>query len=134
MGRVQEAEKRIIDILTSLIFGILSLVFYPFIILLIKIGDRGPVFFINKRVGQGRKIFKHIKFRSMRVDADSRWPEKGDRRITKIGSFLRKTRMDELPQLWNVLRGDMSLVGPRPERPPAQGTHHHHHLRVTPLQ
>ncbi|KKR10193.1 MAG: sugar transferase [Parcubacteria group bacterium GW2011_GWA2_39_18] len=110
-----DLPKRIIDILTSLIFGILSLLFYPFIILLIKIGDRGPVFFINKRVGQGRKIFKHIKFRSMRVDADSRWPEKGDRRITKIGSFLRKTRMDELPQLWNVLKGDMSFVGPRPD-------------------
>src|SRR3989339_550755 len=110
-----DLPKRIIDVLTALIFGIVSLVFYPFIILLIKIGDRGPVFFINKRVGQGGKIFKQIKFRSMIVGADARWPEKGDRRITKVGNFLRKTRLDELPQLWNVLKGDMSFVGPRPD-------------------
>ncbi len=110
-----DLPKRLLDVLAALIFGIVSLLFYPFIILAIKLGDKGPVFFINKRVGQSGKIFKHIKFRSMRVDADSKWPEKGDKRITKVGGFLRKTRLDELPQLWNVFMGDMSFVGPRPD-------------------
>jgi exopolysaccharide biosynthesis polyprenyl glycosylphosphotransferase len=110
-----DLPKRLLDVVAALIFGIVSLIFYPFIILAIKLDDGGPIFFINKRVGQGGKIFQHIKFRSMCVDADSKWPEKGDKRITQVGNFLRKTRLDELPQLWNVLRGDMSFVGPRPD-------------------
>ena len=107
--------KRTIDIFISLIFGLISLLFYPFIILAIKIDDGGPVFYINPRLGQNKKIFQQIKFRSMCLGADARWPEKNDKRITRIGKFLRQTRLDELPQLWNVFWGDMSFVGPRPD-------------------
>ena len=88
--------------------------------ILIKIDSKGPVFFLQERVGQKRKIYKILKFRSMIVNAEKQsgpvWAESNDDRITRIGKFIRKWRIDEIPQLWNVLRGDMSFAGPRPER------------------
>lgn len=104
--------------------SVLLLLFFPIIILLmvlIKLDSKGPVFYKQERVGQDGKTFMLIKFRSMRENAEAEtgpvWAKDQDHRVTRIGRFLRKTRLDELPQLYNVLRGDMSLVGPRPERP-----------------
>ena len=88
--------------------------------LAIKLTSRGPVFYAQERVGLGHAPFKMLKFRSMRLDAEAQgpgWTVKDDPRRTSIGAFLRKSSLDELPQLLNVLKGDMSLVGPRPERP-----------------
>jgi lipopolysaccharide/colanic/teichoic acid biosynthesis glycosyltransferase len=89
--------------------------------ILIESGGRGSVFFHQTRVGLNGKKFRVHKFRSMRMDAEAdgvaRWASKNDSRITRVGAFIRKTRLDELPQVFNVLRGEMSLVGPRPERP-----------------
>ncbi|KKT28722.1 MAG: Sugar transferase [Parcubacteria group bacterium GW2011_GWC1_44_10] len=107
--------KILADILIAVFIGCISLVFYPFIILAIKLDDSGPIFHIPKRVGAGGKIFDLFKFRTMRVDADARWPEKNDPRVTRVGRFLRKTSLDELPQLWNVFLGNISMVGPRPD-------------------
>lgn len=119
--RAYELAKRLSDIIFSAALGLLSLFVYPFIILVIKLDSRGPVFYKQKRVGRIGKIFEIIKFRTMRQDAEKStgavWAADNDSRITKIGIFLRKTRIDELPQLWNILKGEMSLVGPRAERP-----------------
>ena len=90
------------------------------IALKIKAESPGPVIFAQRRVGRGGKVFKIYKFRSMRTDAEvagAQWATEDDPRVTKTGKFLRKTRLDEIPQFWNVVRGDMSLIGPRPERP-----------------
>jgi lipopolysaccharide/colanic/teichoic acid biosynthesis glycosyltransferase len=104
----------------------LLLITWPLILLAglaIKLEDgfMAPVFYRQKRVGYEGKLFQVIKFRSMRPDAErdghARWAAQGDARITKVGGFIRKYRLDELPQLLNVLKGDMSFVGPRPERP-----------------
>lgn len=115
------ALKRATDICLSM-FGIVTL--FPIGIIistLIFIESRLPVFYIQKRVGKDGKVFKLYKFRSMVNGAEKYtgpvWARKNDPRVTSIGRFLRKTRLDELPQLINVLRGEMSLVGPRPERP-----------------
>jgi lipopolysaccharide/colanic/teichoic acid biosynthesis glycosyltransferase len=87
----------------------------------IESGGRGPILFHQTRVGLGGRPFRLHKFRSMRTDAEAdgvaRWATVGDSRVTRVGRFIRKIRLDELPQLFNVLRGEMSLVGPRPERP-----------------
>jgi len=111
--------KRIFDI----IFSILVLLFLsPLLVmvaLLVMISSKGPIFYMQERLGKGAKPFKIIKFRSMKVDAEQAGPQlssDNDPRITGIGRFLRKTRIDEFPQFWNVLKGDMSVVGPRPER------------------
>ena len=111
--------KRIFDFCSSLI-GLLVLI--PLLILFsiaIKISSSGPVFFAQKRVGKDGKLFTLIKFRSMTVEQDniSTATARGDARITKIGEFLRKYKLDELPELWNVIKGEMSLVGPRPDVP-----------------
>ena len=114
-----EAFKRVLDMLGSLIFGIISLCFYPFIILAIKIDSHGPIFYKQIRISQDGQIFKVIKFRSMIEEAEKKgvqWADQQDHRITKVGRFLRKTRFDELPQFWNILIGQMSFIGPRPER------------------
>lgn len=112
--------KVVMDFVLALI-GLI--VFSPIIFIfaiLIKIETPGPAFYLQERVGYCGRIFKVIKLRSMRIDAEingPKWAEINDSRITKIGRFIRKTRIDELPQLLNVLKGDMSLIGPRPERP-----------------
>lgn len=113
--------KRSMDIAASLAGLACFLPFIPFIVLAIKLDSPGPVLFRQTRVGQGDRPFTLMKFRSMRQDAEARtgavWSQENDPRITKVGNFLRRTRLDEIPQLVNILRGDMSLVGPRPERP-----------------
>ena len=112
--------KRLSDILVSLLVATLGLLPMLIIALCIKIDSRGPVIFKQERLGKDGKSFTMYKFRSMRVDAEvdgPKWAEKEDDRCTKVGCFLRKTRLDELPQFWNILKGEMSLVGPRPERP-----------------
>ena len=111
--------KRVFDIILSLL--VLTLL-SPVLLLsaiAIKLDSKGPVIFKQERVGKGGKVFKIYKFRSMRVDAEKngpQWAEKDDRRATRLGRILRISRLDELPQLWNILRGEMSFVGPRPER------------------
>jgi exopolysaccharide biosynthesis polyprenyl glycosylphosphotransferase len=117
---IYEVFKRIIDFFLALILGTASLLLYPFIALAIKVNSRGPVFYTQKRVGQDSQIFEIIKFRSMVNNAETngaQWAVKKDPRVTGAGKFLRKTRLDEIPQLWNILKGEMSFVGPRPERP-----------------
>ncbi|MDZ7725183.1 MAG: sugar transferase [candidate division KSB1 bacterium] len=113
--------KRLIDILFSFTGLILLSPVLILFALLIKIDSKGPVFFTQERVGRKGKIFSVYKFRSMIRDAEKYtgpvWADENDPRITRMGRFMRKTRIDEFPQLINVLKGDMSLVGPRPERP-----------------
>lgn len=113
--------KRAVDILLSLSGLLLTLPFFPIIALAIKLDSKGPVLFSQLRVGNKEKKFLLYKFRSMRQDAEQRsgavWAEKNDPRVTRLGKFLRNSRIDEIPQLINVLKGDMSFVGPRPERP-----------------
>lgn len=113
--------KRVFDVIVALIGLIISVPFYPLIALAILVDNPGPIFYAQYRVGQGGKPFRMIKFRSMVVGAEqdgkARWAAERDRRVTRVGRFLRKTRLDELPQLINVLQGEMSVVGPRPERP-----------------
>jgi lipopolysaccharide/colanic/teichoic acid biosynthesis glycosyltransferase len=113
---VFERIKRIGDIVFALVGMVLFLPLFPPVALLIWLEDRGPVFFWQPRVGKNRKYFDIVKFRTMRVhQAGSDYTGENDQRITTIGRFLRTTRLDELPQLWNVLRGDMSMIGPRAE-------------------
>ena len=109
--------KRLFDFITSLIGLIVLLPIFIILSLLVKISSEGPVFFVQKRIGKNGKIFQMIKFRSMIVTQSSTTniSVRGDVRITKIGAFLRKFKLDELPELWNVLKGDMSIVGPRPD-------------------
>jgi len=109
--------KRLVDIVSSFILLLCSLIFYPFVALAIKLEDGGPVFLFQERVGEQNTLFTIVKFRSMRTSDKGRWVVDNDPRITRVGKFLRVTRIDELPQLWNVLIGDLSLIGPRPELP-----------------
>ena len=115
------ALKRTMDLVVSLL---LLLLFSPLFALLaaaVKLSSPGPVFHRQERVGRDRRVFRIVKFRSMRLDAEAKsgpvWATKSDPRRTPVGTFLRRWSLDELPQLWNVLKGEMSLVGPRPERP-----------------
>lgn len=114
-------SKRGIDIFLSALGLLLTVPFFPLIALAIKLDSPGPVFFRQIRVGKKEKPFMLYKFRTMCQDAEERtgamWAVKNDPRVTKLGSFFRNSRIDEIPQLINVLRGDMSFVGPRPERP-----------------
>ncbi len=115
----QKFVKRSFDILAAVLVLVLGLPFYVVIAVLVKIGSTGPIFYTQKRIGLGGRSFDIIKFRSMKVDAEAAGPQlskENDPRITRIGKILRKTRVDEFPQFWNVLVGEMSLVGPRPER------------------
>ncbi len=110
--------KRMIDILLSLTGLVLGFWLFLLIILAIEIDDPGPVFFSQKRVGIHKKHFRLYKFRSMKMSAPHDMPthllENPEQYITRVGKFLRKTSLDEIPQLWNILRGDMSIIGPRP--------------------
>jgi lipopolysaccharide/colanic/teichoic acid biosynthesis glycosyltransferase len=108
------------DVFMSLLGLLVCFVFIPFIFLINLIANRGCLFYSQDRVGKNAKKFKIIKFRTMLMDAEingPQWSEKGDDRITPFGFFLRRTRIDEFPQFYNVLKGDMSIIGPRPERP-----------------
>lgn len=113
--------KRIFDIILALIGMIILFIAVIIFAPIIKLTSPGPVFYSQKRVGYMGRPITIRKFRSMRNDAEKKtgavWAQKDDPRVTPIGKFMRKTRIDELPQFWNILVGDMSLVGPRPERP-----------------
>jgi len=109
--------KRLFDITTSLVGLIVLFPVFIIVSVLVKTFSEGPVFFMQPRIGRCGGVFKMIKFRSMKViqSSDSTISVKGDLRITKLGAFLRKYKIDEIPELFNVLRGDMSVVGPRPD-------------------
>ena len=104
-----DLAKRFIDIVFSVVLGIPSLLVYPFVVAAVKFGDKGPVFIIQERVGKDNRPIYIFKFRSMSIYEKEK--------VTRVGNMLRKTRIDEFPQLWNVLKGDLSLIGPRPEMP-----------------
>ena len=101
--------KRVMDMILSFFGGIVSLVFYPFVFIAIKIEDGGSIFFTQERIGKNNKIIKIAKFRSMKKD--------GSNEVTKVGKFIRSLRIDEFPQFWSVFKGDQSMIGPRPEIP-----------------
>ena len=109
--------KRTMDIVLACILGIISLVFYPFVYIAIKMDDRGMIFIEQIRTGQNNIPIKNLKFRTMSINDGGEGDANRGQHITRVGSFLRKTRIDELPQLWNVFVGDISLIGPRPELP-----------------
>jgi sugar transferase (PEP-CTERM system associated) len=113
--------RRLLNVTAALFGLVLSLPLLPFIALAVKLGSAGPVFYRQQRVGHGGKVFYCYKFRTMRKDAEAdtgaTWAADDDPRITRMGKFLRSSRLDEIPQLWCVLKGNMSFVGPRPERP-----------------
>lgn len=121
--------KRIFDLIVASIALLVFSPLFPLVALIIKIDSKGPVFFKQQRIGRAYpdhvELFDIIKFRSMVQDAEAKtgavWASKNDPRITPVGKFLRKTRLDELPQLINVIKGEMSIVGPRPERPSISG-------------
>lgn len=120
-GRVRMTVKRAFDIVSSLALLLLALPVMLVTALAIRLDSPGPIFYRQERVGRGGRNFVCIKFRSMRMDAEgdgvARWASKNDSRVTRIGALIRKARIDELPQLISVLKGEMSIVGPRPERP-----------------
>lgn len=113
--------RRLLSLMTALVLLLLLLPVIAVTALLIRIDSPGPVFYTQERVGRRGKTFRIVKFRSMRVDAESTgravWATENDPRITRVGKWIRRTRIDEIPQLWNVLKGDIGVVGPRPERP-----------------
>ncbi|QIH77977.1 sugar transferase [Macrococcoides canis] len=121
MRNIQLKVKRIFDVMVSLFIIVPFLPLWIFIGILIKKDSEGPIFFLQDRPGYKGRIFKIYKYRTMKPDSDIRIKGKevslDDDRITKIGKVLRRTKLDEIPQTLNVLKGDMSLVGPRPERP-----------------
>lgn len=117
---VYNVYSRILDIGLSLIGLIIGIPLVIIFGILIKLEDKGPIIYKQERVGKHGKLFNVYKLRSMRVDAEkygAQWAQDNDPRILKVGNFIRKTRIDEIPQLFNILKGDMSIIGPRPERP-----------------
>lgn len=119
--RSYETAKRSFDLLGALLLLTLLLPVMILVAIAVKLTSRGPAIYVQRRLTRGGKVFSMFKFRTMRVDAEANsgpvWAQHHDPRITPIGRFLRASRLDELPQLVNVLLGDMSLIGPRPERP-----------------
>ena len=112
--------KIILDKLLSLLGLILTFPLFLLVAAAVKMDSKGPVIYRQQRVGKGGQIFNLYKFRSMQTDAEANgpvWASQNDPRVTRVGYFIRRLRVDEIPQFWNVLKGDMSLVGPRPERP-----------------
>jgi exopolysaccharide biosynthesis polyprenyl glycosylphosphotransferase len=141
MANWQIVLKRVIDILASILGMILLSPVYIYIAIRVKLSSTGPIFFYQERVGQNGRPFKIIKFRSMFLDSEDAGPQlsrTGDDRCTPWGATMRKWRLDELPQFWNVLKGEMSLVGPRPERQfyidkiMERAPHYKHLLKVRP--
>lgn len=120
-SRLDDVVKRMLDIVTSASGCLLSAPILAILAVLIKLDSPGPVFFRQERIGKNGRVFALVKLRTMRVGAEAAtgpvWAKAGDTRVTRVGRLLRKSRLDEVPQLFNVLLGDMSLVGPRPERP-----------------
>ncbi|HTV00738.1 MAG TPA: TIGR03013 family XrtA/PEP-CTERM system glycosyltransferase [Luteitalea sp.] len=120
-SRALTTTKRVADILAALVLLCLAAPVMLLVAIAVRLSSSGPAMYHQKRVGQHGRTFTVHKFRSMRVNAEAGtgavWASRNDSRVTPVGAFLRKVRLDELPQLWNVLRGEMSLVGPRPERP-----------------
>jgi sugar transferase (PEP-CTERM system associated) len=118
---VRTFMKRMFDILVSVIILALTMPIMLIAAVLIRLEDGGPVFYSQERTGRGNRPFKVHKFRSMGINAEKggkpQWAAQNDPRVTRVGDFIRKVRIDELPQLWNVFKGEMSFVGPRPERP-----------------
>ncbi len=115
--------KRLFDVSVAMVGLLVSLPIYPILALLIKLEDGGPVFYAQNRVGKNGTVFKLYKIRTMRIDAEngeSVWAKKNDPRVTRVGRIMRRMRLDELPQFYNILLGQMSVVGPRPERPDIQ--------------
>lgn len=116
--KVLDFLKRIIDLILAISVLLLTAIFWPIIGIIIKHESKGPIFFTQVRAGKNNKDFRLLKFRTMREeDNDGHLTEKNDSRVTKFGRFMRKTRIDEIPQVLNILLGDMSFVGPRPEQP-----------------
>jgi sugar transferase (PEP-CTERM system associated) len=113
--------RRLLSIAISFIGLILAAPLFPIVSLIVRLDSKGPIFYTQTRVGKNGRVFKVIKFRTMRQDAEAgtgpQWAGDNDPRVTRVGRFLRKSRLDEIPQLWCVLKGDMAVVGPRPERP-----------------
>lgn len=141
MPRWQRVLKRIFDIVVSVLVFILFWWLFLYIAIRVRLSSPGPILYTQERIGLGGKPFRIFKFRSMKVGAESNGPQlsfEGDDRCTPWGSIMRKWRIDELPQFWNVIKGEMSLVGPRPERAyyiekiMAQAPHYRHLLRVKP--
>ena len=119
-AKLAELTRFSVHWLVALLGAILSLPIILVTAILIKLESRGPVFYKQERVGKNGRLFTLTKFRSMRVDAEQDgpvWASKGDSRTTRVGRVIRKIRVDEIPQFWNILKGEMSFVGPRPERP-----------------
>ena len=118
---VFQLARRAISVVISLVGLVLALPLFPLIVLAIRLDSKGPVFYTQARVGKGGRVFNVVKFRTMREDAEAlsgpKWAGDNDPRVTRVGRFLRSSRLDEIPQLWCVLKGDMAFVGPRPERP-----------------
>jgi sugar transferase (PEP-CTERM system associated) len=121
VGRFQAFTKRTVDLAAALILSILYMPLMIAIAVLVKLDSKGPIIYAQKRLGRNKRPFYLYKFRSMVADAEKStgpiWCQDNDARITRVGKWIRSLRLDELPQLWNVLRGEMSFVGPRPERP-----------------
>ncbi len=118
--KINKILKRSFDIIFSFLGILITIILFPFIALIIKIDSLGPIFYTQKRVGKNGKIFTLFKFRTMIAEAEKngpQWTVENDSRITKFGKFIRATHLDEFPQFWNILKGDISFVGPRPERP-----------------
>jgi sugar transferase (PEP-CTERM system associated) len=120
---ISQTVKRAFDLSMSIVICVLSspIMALTAMAIWMESGFKGPILFRQPRVGEGGKLFDVLKFRSMRVDAEAdgkaRWAQENDDRVTRVGKFIRKVRIDELPQCWNVIKGEMSFVGPRPERP-----------------
>ena len=122
-SRVYDGLKRTLDVIAAVVIGLVSLVFYPFVALFVKLDDGGPLFITQTRVGRFQQPIRIVKFRTMSGNDEGKYGKSGvsELRVTRVGRWLRMLRVDELPQIWNVLVGDLSLIGPRPELPALVG-------------
>ncbi len=124
--RLYDGVKRLMDIVIGAVLGMVSLLFYPIVIAAIKLESKGSAFTLQHRIGEGHRDITLLKFRTMARDDGGHWGKGEPNEVTRVGNFLRRSRIDELPQLWNVIRGDVSLIGPRPEFPEAVRFYHAH--------
>lgn len=117
--RIYDLLKRFMDVLVGSMTAVLSLIFYPFVYVAVKMEDGGPLFIKQERIGKGGKLIRILKFRSMSANDNGAYAngDKTELKVTRVGKFIRLTRIDELPQLWSVIMGEQSLIGPRPELP-----------------